>query len=365
MAVHSDSLHQNNFNLLRLVAASLVIVAHGIELPTGLASRDIAHSVTGQSLGWYAVSMFFTISGFLVLGSWDRNPSLRRFVWNRVLRIWPGLIAMLVLSVTALGLWFSTLTVQQFFTANQTWAYLLGNFSIMAVRYELPGVFADNPIKAVNGSLWTLRYEITCYAALAGLGVLGLLAHRRRRKLLLAALALAAAGVSVTVAAADIGSSGRMIFVTEGSRLAFAFLLGAVYYDWRDRFLPRLPIVLVLFIVAGFAVGSAAFAVLAILALAYATFWVAFVPNGPWLGRMRSTQNYSYGLYIYAFPIQQAIIAVYPPAGPATVVILGFMLTLVAAALSWHVIEEPALRLKSRRRRAPISLSVAEADHAS
>lgn len=365
MTAQSPSGRQNNFNVLRLVAASLVIVAHGIELPTGLASRDIAYTLTGQSFGWYAVSMFFTISGYLVLGSWNRNPSVAAFLRNRVLRIWPGLIVMLILSVALLGLFFSTLTPRQFFTATQSWSYFLGNFTIVGVRYELPGVFASNPLTVVNGSLWTLRYEIGCYAALAGLGALGLLSRREPRKLLLIALTLAAAGASIAIALSGAGRSGRMLLLVEGTRLTFAFLLGMFYRDWSDRFPPRLPVLALLVIVAGLTVKTVFFVPLAILALAYATFWVAFVPDAPWLRAMRRTPDYSYGLYIYAFPVQQAIIAAYPQAGAATVIILGLALTLVPAALSWHFVEEPALRHKSGSAHAPIPFSVTEADHAS
>src|SRR4051812_28318215 len=99
----------NNFNMLRFMAATLVILSHGIELPSGLVSRDWAYHLTGQSFSWYAVNLFFVLSGYLIFGSWDAKPSLITFVKARFLRIIPGLFVMLVLCVLVLGVGFSKL----------------------------------------------------------------------------------------------------------------------------------------------------------------------------------------------------------------------------------------------------------------
>lgn len=343
--------HDNNFNLLRVLAAGLVIVSHGIELPTGLAKRDWAHSLTGFTFSWYAVSMFFAISGYLVLGSWERQPSLVAFGRNRVLRIWPGLLVMLVISVVVLGLLFSPLPPVSFFTSSQTASYFLGSISVFLVKYELPGVFRDNPLPAVNGSLWTLRFEVLCYSVLALLGTLGLLRSRTRGSTILALIAVSVAVVLVVPVAFGAKRTLAISALYELGRLGLAFWLGAAVRHFRARVPLSLAGVALLAAVAALAVDTSAFVPAASLALVYATFWIAFVPDGHALRAIRGFPDYSYGLYVYAFPIQQALVQLMPHSSLSALVLLSFAVTLPFAALSWHLVEKPALRLKNWRAR--------------
>lgn len=350
---------ENNFTLLRFVAAGLVIVSHGIELPTAVRSRDWAHQVTGFTLSWYAVGAFFIISGYLVLGSWDRQPSLLAFARNRFLRIWPGLLVMLLVTVPVLGLLFSTLPPQRFFTHLQTVGYFLGALSVVRVQYFLPGVFEANPLPAVNGSLWTLRFEVLCYAVLGILGAAGL-ARGKLRSILLATLLLALVVIGTIIGSSAFrGSTHGMLY--ELSRLGLCFALGAAFREFRDRIPLHVLGIAVLGCLAALATGTALYMPLACIALAYTVFWVAFVPDTPALRRVRDWPDYSYGLYIWAFPIQQVIVAYEPLRGqPAVIILLSFLMTLPFAALSWHMVEKPALRLKSST--APRTMPM-EAEH--
>lgn len=339
--------HENNFNLLRVLAAGLVIVSHGIELPTGLAVRDWAHNLTGFAFSWYAVSMFFAISGYLVLGSWERQPSLVAFGRNRVLRIWPGLLVMLVFSVGALGVLFSTLPLASFFTSPQTASYFFGSLSVFLVKYDLPGLFRNNPLPTVNGSLWTLRFEVLCYSVLALLGTLGLMCRKARSPVVLGLIAVSVAIVLAVPIAFGAKRSFAVSALYELGRLGLAFWLGAAVYHFRERVPLSLAGVALLASVAGFALGTSAYVPAASLALAYATFWIALVPNGRALRTIRSLPDYSYGLYIYAFPVQQALVQLMPQASLTAIVLLSFAVTLPFAALSWHLVEKPALGLKN------------------
>lgn len=131
--------NDNNFNLLRFTAASLVIVSHGVELPTGLAAQDWAQRLTGEPFSWYAVNLFFVISGYLIFASWEANPSPARFIKARFLRIIPGLFVMLVLSVLVLGLFYSRLDFAQYIQAEDTRRYFIGCLSVISVKMNLPG----------------------------------------------------------------------------------------------------------------------------------------------------------------------------------------------------------------------------------
>ncbi len=124
----------NNFTCLRLVAAVLVIVSHGVELPTGLAQHDWVYSLTGHAVSWYAVNAFFVVSGYLILTSWERTPTLTSFSWARFLRIMPGLFVMLIVTSTTLGIAFSEMSLRNFATSSETLTYIIGCLSILFVK---------------------------------------------------------------------------------------------------------------------------------------------------------------------------------------------------------------------------------------
>lgn len=342
----------NNFNLLRLAAASLVMVSHGIELPTAVAKRDFAHGLTGFTLSWYAVSIFFAISGFLIVESWIRRPHLRDFLWARAIRIMPALAVMLVVTILFLGFFLGAQPISAFLEQQKTLKYFFGNLSIVLVQYELPGVFTENPLPAVNGSLWTLRYEIFCYALVAALGVSGILARPRARL-----AALSAILVMTLVLAADVLplkglQKAHLTQILEFGRLSTCFLLGALFRDLQGR-LPLNPWVLAFSWLGVLAAARSPLSVpVACAASAYTTFFIAFVPQASWLGVFRAHRDYSYGVYIYAFPVQQTLIALLPGAGLEVTIGAAFLLTLGLAMLSWHIVEKPALRLKRSLRMA-------------
>jgi peptidoglycan/LPS O-acetylase OafA/YrhL len=338
----------NNFNLLRLSAAVLVIISHAFELPTGLARHDEMFYFTGRALAWYAVNVFFVVSGYLIAASWDRRPSLGPFLWARFLRIYPGLFVMLILIVPALGIFFSTLPPLQYLANNQTFLYLAGGLSIVHVQYELPGVFENTPLSAVNGSLWTLRYEVLCYAGIALAGVIGLLRSTGPRRLLLVAVIIASSVVLICFDARGLPQlGGKLAMLYELARLAMCFSLGALYLGMEKDIPLKIYILAPLLAVMIAARGTPLFAPLANIATAYGTMWLAFVPAAKWITWTRSAPDYSYGIYIYAFPIQQALIAAIPGISPAANFAFALAFVIVLAAMSWHFVEKPALSYKS------------------
>lgn len=140
--------------------------------------------------------------------------------------------------------------------------------------------------------------------------------------------------------------TGKIYVAFQLARLGLCFLLGAFYHEFESVVPLRLDFAVALFAAAAFAIGTPGFAPIASLATAYFTFWCAFVPNNPWCKWTRTAPDYSYGIYIYAFPVQQAIIATLFNASTTQVMVLGFVITIGFAALSWHFVEKPALALK-------------------
>jgi peptidoglycan/LPS O-acetylase OafA/YrhL len=352
----------NNFNLLRWVAAVLVILSHayGLRHPAGFYPR--AALLSSQGLGWAAVNVFFVMSGYLIAGAAQRDPDPLRFLRNRALRIYPGLIVCTAMSVLTLGLVFHPDDMPRFLGSGETLTFLLGNASAVAPHYTLPGVFAANPYAGVvNGSLWSLPFEVVCYGAAALLLAGGVLTRRRLRAL---TFGLAIGGHVAGLAAMMLGRFPSSTTLHEMHRLGICFVLGMAFAYTDTARQVRLWQVLAavgVFALSTLTTVPALHAAAATAALILTIFWLGFLRR-PWLTRLRGLPDWSYGVYIYAFPIQQGLIAAWPDLPPLLHAAIAFGLTLIPAALSWRLIQRPALALKRQwdGRTAPVSTAGAD-----
>lgn len=333
---------RNNFHLIRLFAAWLVIYGHSYPV-TGHADEPdlLLRLVQIKFAGAIAVDMFFVISGFLIAASLERNR-LTVYLGARVLRIFPAMAVCLLLSVFVLG---PLLTTDPgYWQSPQTWAYLWKNLVLKRTEYFLPGVFGDLPSAAINGSLWTLPVEFRLYLVLAVLSLLGLF-RRNRFNVLFVAIAVAAwfryGGQPIKPSKLD------LIWCS-----AF-FMTGTLAWFNRDRIALSWPILLAVLGAAAMARGGDFYRPAYFLALAYTTLFLAFVPKLP---QIRHT-DLSYGVYLYGWPSQQ-LVQHFAPGGPAWNTLWATLLAGTLAWLSWRVIEQPALRLKGLwAARAPQSAS--------
>lgn len=328
---------ENNFNLLRSLAALMVIYAHSWGLTSQAHGNEPLKGLLGDNLGALAVNAFFIISGYLVTQSWGRQRSLLNFCRARVLRVMPGLLGVLVFTLLAAGFFWSSLSAAEFFRDSQTWKYLYKNLLMIKTQYELPGVFTSNHYPdAVNGSLWTLRFEMKMYLALAVLGLLGWLSGVRLRGFVVLFVLWYSGFTLSRLWLAEPLVDAEML------KLSLCFFLGGAAALFGQR-LPLtgwalLPLAALMLLMRGtllYDLSSALF-------LAYALFWIAYVPRGAILGYNR-VGDYSYGLYLYAFPIQQALVLYLPEITPMTMFASASLLTLGCAIVSWYLIEKPAL----------------------
>lgn len=344
-----DCGRENNFNLIRMIAAAAVLVSHAWPLTLGQGAPEPLQALTGFSLGGSAVTVFFAISGYLITRSFERQPTVGRWLRARVLRLMPALAVVLVLSVAVLGALVTTLPWEVYLTDPETLSYVPRNLSLALPQYPLPGVFENNPSQAVNGSLWTLFFEVACYGGVLVLGLLGILRHRRWMVATLVLFALAHACISLTPL-----REAAPFKVLRLSDLGLPFVIGMAFYLWRER-LPLHPgLLLGLALVTVLARDAALYPVLFTFSLAYAVFLLAYLPRGRILHYNR-LGDYSYGTYIYAFPVQQLMVHAAGTATPWTNIALSLPLTLALAVLSWVWIERPALALvRGSARRAPI-----------
>lgn len=336
----------NHFNLLRFVAAFSVLVSHAFPIALGPdAVQPLERLLAGKTLGAVAVIVFFAISGYFIAQSYDRSRSAGVFLSARGLRLFPGLIIMLCLTVIV-GAALTTLPATGYWPGALD--YLLRGATLFAMTYDLPGVFATNPYGgAVNGSLWTLRHEVACYLTVLAAGMLRL---PGRVVSVLAVVGLAVFSVS---GAERIVGSGAVVAL---AGLALPFWIGSALYFWRDRVPHSLVLLALLALVAGMSRGTPLWDAALAAALAYGAIWAGFAQARPLLSFNR-IGDFSYGIYIYAFPVQQ-VAAQFGAQTPALNMVVAAPVVLLLAALSWHLIEEPALRLKPRgraRRRAGVA----------
>lgn len=336
---------KNNFNALRLFAAASVILHHAFDLTGRSGYFD---STVKVSIGWMAVSVFFSMSGYLIFLSAERSRSVLKFMFARCLRIFPGLLVMLFLSTCALGVFFSSVHAKDFFRSGTTYSYIIGNLVLYVPKYVLPGVFSGNPIDAVNGSLWTLRFEFTCYI-IVGLAVsLGIISKKKLISGLMVGVGVAYAGIIIWRAAT--GAAEGLLF-SDGSdiqklfRLTFAFYVGAAVANFRlyERLGGGASLVAVITLIISYRTDFYYPAM--VIALAIWAFWVAKL-EGSVAAVLRKMPDFSYGLYIYSFPIQQALIHLNPSTGVIENSILALVLTSVISLASWFFVEKPALKIK-------------------
>jgi peptidoglycan/LPS O-acetylase OafA/YrhL len=325
------SARRTSFDLLRLGAAIAVLLSHSYAV-VGRAEPGLGH----QSLGNIAVLVFFGISGFLITQSWLAEPRVALYFVKRALRILPALLAILVLSALVIGPLTTSASLGDYLSATATWRYIADN-AVMHTTYGLPGVFTDQPLPGiVNGSLWTLKHEVLCYVLVAGLGVFGLLRRRGPATVVLLVL------IALFALADDRGPA----FFAE-STLERAFFVAALLAVWGDRVRWSAPVA-VLGIVA-FVVFDWTWAGpwLATIAIPYATITAAGLIK-PAAERWLGGNDVSYGVYLWAFPIQQLLVSAWTGAPPLAISAVTLPLTAVVALGSWLVIEKPALGLKSR-----------------
>lgn len=347
-----DEIGANNFDFCRFCLAVMVIFSHSYALAEGDESNEPLAIITGGQIGsgHLAVCGFFAISGFLITHSWLRSRSVSSYLMKRVLRIYPGFIAAVLIGVFVIAPLGST----QYQLTTRELLLLPMNLAILQ-RSEPSGVFANNPWpKSINGSLWSIPYEFKCYLGLMFMGALGLLKNRQNLTLFL--LVVFALGnffyPFVLIRSLERGAFAAIIGVaSRWVEILAYFLAGTTFYLFRHRILFTPPWVAA----AVLAVFAASFfppagRLVYPIATPYLLFW--FSLHSPvHLERWGRYGDFSYGIYLYAYPIQQLIVMRFPAISPMTLFIIATPLAIIAGICSWHLIEKRFLKMKYQQSR--------------
>jgi peptidoglycan/LPS O-acetylase OafA/YrhL len=333
----------NNFNLLRLLAAFAVLISHSFAM---LGQPEPFAASVGKNLGAMAVDIFFVASGFLVGASLIRTQSVSDYLLARALRIFPALWAMLLLTVLVLGVTFTCLEATTYFSEPQTWRYIWKNFFLMfGVEFYLPGLFETNRLHGiVNGSLWSMIYELSMYVLL----LLSWIIYVYLRKVLHTTFAFIAAVIGLAM---SLWFTDQFYLLEHRQLLRFAwfFFIGTAFYllRFKIRLSTKLMCLIVVFAMIALTVSGHHFLMLYYLALPYCLFYFAYIPAGKlrWYNRFG---DYSYGVYLYAFPIQQVLVLSHSEWSVLGLTLTAACLTFVCAVCSWHWLEQPALQWRKR-----------------
>jgi len=334
----------NNFNLIRFTAAVAVLVTHSYAVIGLPPSSEPMRYLTGISFGGMAVDAFFITSGFLVTGSLLSRKNALHFLFSRLLRIYPALIVVNVLTVFVLGMWLTTFSRSEYLSSPLVSEYLLKNSTLwFGIAFTLPGLFESNNIKGgVNGVLWTMYFEVRMYAILllTWLALTILKWSPREEK---AGVVLMVIAVVAFVSHIFIHYSG---LDETSSRFYFMFFSGVLYYLLRDRIILSnyfFGIALGLLTISTFFKPTFFFAYHFLYA--YIILYLAYVPRGV-IRTYNRLGDYSYGFYLYAFPIQQMIATFAPDISLIGMIMSASLITLSFAISSWHLLERRALSLK-------------------
>ena len=330
----------NNLNLIRAIAALAVLVSHAYPIALGPEATQPLERWLGHTLGTMAVYAFFVISGFLIAMSYVRSRTKMRFVTARTLRLVPGLVVSMLVVALLMGPFVTTLPAGTYLSDPDTWIFILRNSTLVFPQFTLPGVFETQPYPTVEGSIWTLIHEVACYIGVFLLGVVGQLARRGAASVLLV-LYIAA---WIVKDAMGISIHPRIdAFYT----LSVPFMLGTLIYLWQDRLPLSIFGVVATVLVCWLLRGTVFYEITLHIALAYGLFWLAYIPGGI-IRAYNRLGDYSYGIYIYAFPAQGLAVWLYGPQSPVMNMLIALPLTLIPSILSWHYIEKPALDLRHR-----------------
>lgn len=319
----------NNLNLMRFIAAVFVIISHCYVVTLGgdAPGDFISNHTSGQlTFGGMAVGLFFVFGGFLIARSCEHHSEAKVFFKQRVLRLFPELIFVVIMVAFVLGPCLSSLSPVEYFTNPQTYMYLLNGVLILV--HELPGVFTHNPMgdAVVNAALWTLPVEFSCYV----LCFVGYKITKFDKKRFL----FISVPILLVVLLYFVKFFPQQLSVV---RAVVLFYIGVAFWIFKDD--------VRLHTVAGI-ISLGIFCILVFLRLdviamllvfSYICFWLGYGTGGRF-SNFGKKFELSYGMYLWAFPIQQALAQLFPGLSPYGNAVCAIVLAICGAFLNYFVV---------------------------
>jgi peptidoglycan/LPS O-acetylase OafA/YrhL len=328
------------FDYMRLGLATAIVGVHSIAMTLGSRYNDEVWLSHWRIVMGALVPAFFVLSGFLVGGSLIRCRTVVGFLYLRAIRIFPALIVESLVAALILGPIFTNIHLSLYFSSVEFFRYFFNCFG--DVQYVLPGVFTQNPYpKIINGQLWTVPFELDCYITLGVLALAGVVASKRALLLLLITM-------QISCVALFIKNFGEQDLVIGGHLLIFYFLSGLGFFIFSNI----IPFSAILCVLSGgvsiIMLDVAHGYYLAVLPISYTTVYLGLL--NPRRLHILQSGDYSYGIFLYGFPVQQAVVASgLFTLNPWTNFAISFPCIALVSYLSWHMCEKYLLRLRKYR----------------
>jgi len=333
----------NNFDFLRLLFAAFVIISHSYPIAGSTESEWLFEITNGQtSFSIIGVKGFFSISGYLIFQSLERSKGLLDYYWKRILRLFPALFVVLLITVLLAPIVYTSNTPYLF---NKTvWTYIPNNMWMYTMQFGIAGVFENNPFpSAINGSLWTIPYEFTLYLILSLFIFLRKFVELKKIILLSLFIFLVIANIFFFEQLGHYYS-----FVASGDLidLGVFFIAGCVLASMNIETLSHKNLILtVSMILIIISLVTKQFVYTKYFLLPLCTI-VGGILSTPFINKIGSAiGDLSYGIYIYSFPVQQTLMY-YFKLSPLELMLPTFFIASTFAYFSWHFVEKRALRLK-------------------
>ena len=337
----------NNYDFLRVFAALCITFTHSFGL-LGSYNKEYLVVLSGQraDFAYIGLSIFFSISGYLIAKSAFTSTSFKNYLWKRFLRIQPLLIIVCFFSIFILGLVFTSLSVMNYFENISSYTYFRNIMPVFGIQYSLPGVFRNNiGSTSINGSMWTLVVEERLYLFV---GIL-FLTKRKKRNLFLWLVGI----LNIIYFLNNFFFHKQLLNYLNGINVFYAliFLNASCCFLLDIKFSK---------------ISGSAVIILGIIGLLFLAFYMRFNESMlvliiPFLviitAHIKGLLNYvgkygdfTYGIYIFSFPIQQILIALKLTDDPLKLFFLTLLIVLPLAIVSWHLVEKKMLLLKEKVR---------------
>ena len=346
---------RNSINAIRLFFCVSILLLHCVPLS---GHGTMPKWIFADTIGTYALSGFFALSGYLITSSRLSSRSTKDYLWRRVLRIYPAWVASLLFVAVVTGPLSFALEGKSGYNWNSAFHYVFDNLLLILRALTVDGTLLDTPIKGVwNFSAWTLFYEFALWVGMAllvvifrgrwlnfgmWLGLATFTAIKLADQIQTGTLGVAPAGEATFN---EQRSQTLLSLLEPLARLGIFFMAGAILYMYRDRVRMAGGWALVALGLSATLAVVGLFHTFAALPWAYVVVWCATSPR---FGRVNYPDDYSYGMYIYAYPVTQ-LVAVFALAHPMPLPVFMLIATVVTAPvawLSWHALEKPAMKLK-------------------
>lgn len=336
MLLHKN--HINGLNLVRLIAAIAVVISHAWVMGFHSPLLEPLAETTAFYMGQHAVNIFFLISGFLIARSWENKKSSLQFAISRIFRIYPALIAMLIVLTLTIGFFISA-DPALFFANSDNYIAPVKTLILLNGHLSYEGIFTNHAVADLaNNPLWTLKYEVICYTLLA---VTGIITGRYFRFVITVFFAISSVAfiwLYLDPTWQENGTPWHHL-----SRFISVFTLGAILYFYRDKLVLGYRAILLTLLIMGIANMTALAPAISAWGLGYICLIMGLrAPNLPFRN-ITAQHDMSYGIYIFGWPITQILVSLNPEITHNALVIASVAFAIPVAMLSWALIEKPSM----------------------